>query len=416
MKGALGIARSARILIVAALLAVLGGGAAPAGASAVLPISDGGSAGPAGASPTTGTSAATAPKAPTVASAVLSTWSGGVDLYRAGVFTTQKTWRWCTAADVQIMRNIVDHRQDHSRAGQQRYYSYMRAHNRYPIPAADGVDPAGWTAGLRHYVDDRYRRVASSSFAASLRSAVTSLRRTNLPVGLLVAHGNHAWVLTGFTATADPARTSDFTVTSVRVVGPLWGLQSRTYGYDMRPDRKLTPAQLKGFFTPVALRAHPDGLGGQVGVDPADRLLDPGSPMRRRPGPTHYPSPSSSSSSRSNSRSQDWRRDLRPAAPGARPRLDPVDGHRAAERREVERGTERQQHRLGAPAVCRRHTVDEVQDTRQVRDVALARQASGGLAGLEDVLGREHGPQGRGDLGVGVPAGQLAEGRVPGAR
>jgi hypothetical protein len=65
-----------------------------------------------------------------------------------------------------------------------------------------------------------------------------------------VSHGNHAWVLTGFTATADPAATSRFAVTSVRVVGPLWGLQSRSYGYDMRPDTKLTPAQLKGFFTP----------------------------------------------------------------------------------------------------------------------------------------------------------------------
>ena len=58
------------------------------------------------------------------------------------------------------------------------------------------------------------------------------------------------WVLTGFTATADPARTTNFTVTSVRVVGPLWGLQSRTYGYDMRPDTKLTPSQLRTFFTP----------------------------------------------------------------------------------------------------------------------------------------------------------------------
>src|SRR5207253_11493897 len=82
------------------------------------------------------------------------------------------------------------------------------------------------------------------------RSAVTNLRWTNLPVGITVAHGNHAWVLTGFTATADPAATAAFTVTSVRVVGPLWGLQSSSYGLDMRPDTKLTPRQLRGFFTP----------------------------------------------------------------------------------------------------------------------------------------------------------------------
>ena len=75
---------------------------------------------------------------------------------------TQRTWRWCTAAGVQIMRNIVHDRTDHSRANQQRYFAYMRAHDRYAIPLADGVDPAGWAAGLRRWVDARYRVVAKA--------------------------------------------------------------------------------------------------------------------------------------------------------------------------------------------------------------------------------------------------------------
>jgi len=187
--------------------------------------------------------------APPAAEGALPAWHGGVDLYRSGVFTTQKTWRWCTAAGVQIVRNIVDRQADHSYAAQQRYWTYMRAHNRYAIPAKDGVDPAGWAAGLRHYVDGRYRVVASGSFSHAIRTAVRNLRKTNRPVGLLVAHGNHAWILVGFTATADPAKTTAFDITSVRVVGPLWGLQSRTYGFDMRPDKKLTRAQLGHFWT-----------------------------------------------------------------------------------------------------------------------------------------------------------------------
>jgi hypothetical protein len=188
--------------------------------------------------------------APATTTAALPRWDGSLDLYRRGVFTTQETWRWCTAAGVQIIRNVARHQADHSYANQERYYRYMRAHNRYPVRAADGVDPGGWAAGLRRYVDDRYRVVRGDSFAAALRSAVTAMRRTSLPVGLLVARGNHAWVLVGFSATADPARTRDFTVTSVRVVGPLWGLQSRSYGYDMRPNRSLTRAQLRDFFRP----------------------------------------------------------------------------------------------------------------------------------------------------------------------
>jgi len=186
---------------------------------------------------------------PASADAVLPRWRGGIDLYRSGVFTTQKTWRWCTAANVQIIRNIVHERANHKKVQQRRFFDYMRSHDRYPIPVRDGVDPVGWTAGLRRFVDPRYHLVSSSSFKAALRSAVRNLRLTSLPVGITVAHGNHAWVLTGFSASADPARTDHFTVTSVRVTGPLWGLQSRGFGYDMHPNKELTRKQLKRFFT-----------------------------------------------------------------------------------------------------------------------------------------------------------------------
>jgi hypothetical protein len=233
--------------------------------------------------------------APSGTVSALSRWTGGIDLYRTGVFTTQKTWLWCTAADVQIMRNIADHRADHTRSSQQTYFDYMRAHDRYRIPLKDGVDPAGWTAGLRHFVDSRYRLYASGSFDSALRSAVTNLRKTILPVGITVSHGNHAWVLTGFTATADPAATTRFRVTSVRVVGPLWGLQSRTYGYDMRPDTKLTPSQLRSFFTPWHYTSVPMAWEGRwVSVQPVAVMKSSPTPVRTAaptirstPAPSH---------------------------------------------------------------------------------------------------------------------------------
>ena len=179
-----------------------------------------------------------------------SDWDGSVDLYRNGTFTTQKSWLWCTAAGVQIVRNIVDRDNDHSASGQRRYFEWMRRHNRYDLPVTAGIDPAGWTAGLRHFVDSRYRLVASETFDGALRSAVQRMRATNLPVALLVSKGNHGWIMTGFSATADPATAKDFKVTSVRVVGPLYGLQSRSYGYDMKPGKSLTTSQLRGFLTP----------------------------------------------------------------------------------------------------------------------------------------------------------------------
>ena len=187
------------------------------------------------------------PSQPTASAAA--NWDGGVQLYRDGTFTTQHTWTWCTAAGVQIVRNITTDDTDHSRSAQQRYFDWMRGHNRYDLPPEAGVDPAGWTAGMRRFVDDRYRLVADRDFEATLRDAVTNLRATELPVALAVAHGNHGWILTGFTAEADPATTDDPGIETVTIVGPLYGRQSRN-GYDMPPGTRLTVNELRRFFTP----------------------------------------------------------------------------------------------------------------------------------------------------------------------
>ncbi len=225
------------------------------------------------------------------AEAAPATWDGSVDLYRRGVFTTQGSWLWCTAAGVQIVRNIVERDDDHSTAAQRDYFAWMRRHNRYDLPASAGVDPAGWTAGLRHFVDDRYRLVASKTFDAAVRSAVERLRATDLPVALTVAHGGHGWILTGFSATADPLVTDDYAVRSVRVVGPLYGLQSRN-GYDMKPGTSLTLKELRRFFTPwrYAPRAMVwDGMYVSIQPVPVPRSEPSASPAPVAPTPSAAP-------------------------------------------------------------------------------------------------------------------------------
>jgi hypothetical protein len=224
---------------------------------------------------------ASRPASVDAASESVPAWKGGINLYLDSAFATQRTWQWCTAAGVQIVKNIAEGESDGARSRQARYYRYMRDHNRYDVPAKDGVDPGGWAAGLQRFVDDRYRVVAGDSYGDALRSAVTSLRQTNLPVGLTVAHGTHAWILTGFTATADPLVTDDFRVTSVRVTGPLWGLQSRTRGYDMRPNTKLTPAQLNNYFTPWHYAPIRMAWEGQwVSIQPVGIAPAPAAPPR----------------------------------------------------------------------------------------------------------------------------------------
>ena len=171
------------------------------------------------------------------------------DVYRPGVYSQQATWTWCTAASVQIIGNILFDGTDHSSAQQRQFFDYMRASNRYQQPSHRGVDPQGFLAGLQHFVDPRYTLVASPTFDTAVRSAVTRLRLTGEPVALIVAAGRHAWVLTGFTATADPARTTNFQVVSVRVVGPLYGRQSIN-GYDSPPDTSLSYTALRRFLLP----------------------------------------------------------------------------------------------------------------------------------------------------------------------
>ena len=192
-----------RLALVISLTLAAGGGvaAAPLAAAPVAPA-------PVAPAPAAVTPAATAP-AP---AASLPRWTGGIDLYRSGVFTTQKTWLWCTAADVQIIRNIV---RSSGRPLEVVPAALLRLHacpQPLRIPVSDGVDPAGW-AGRAASVSSTAVTASPPARAstAALRSAVTNLRRTNLPVAITVSHGNHAWVLTGFTATADPAVTARFT-------------------------------------------------------------------------------------------------------------------------------------------------------------------------------------------------------------
>jgi len=56
-------------------------------------------------------------------------------------------------------------------------------------------------------------------------------------------------VLVGFSATADPATGPAFAVTSVRIVGPLYGRQSSN-GYDPPPDTRLSYAALRRYLLP----------------------------------------------------------------------------------------------------------------------------------------------------------------------
>ena len=192
------------------------------------------------------------PPPPPPADAPKPTWAGGDNVYRSGTFVSQRTFKWCVAASIQMMVNIVRDTSEKSTATQRLIIDYAQGMDNGPWGAGGGTDTAGWTAALGHFGAGRYRVVGASSAAEALRIAATAIRLTGRPAGLLVMRGRHAWVLTGFESKTDPRLDRGARIASVRVSGPLYP-RPRANGYDPRPNTRMTVAALTArYFRPVA--------------------------------------------------------------------------------------------------------------------------------------------------------------------
>ncbi len=106
---------------------------------------------------------------------------------------------------------------------------------------------------------------------ASLRAAAKRMRATGKPVGMIVwgRDGGHAWVMTGFRATADPKNTSDYTVTSVQAMGPLWPLGTIN-------GKPFDPGPRTGFVSTLRRKFTRERAAQRAGVE---RTLDHGSSL-----------------------------------------------------------------------------------------------------------------------------------------
>ncbi len=182
------------------------------------------------------------------------TWSGKFNLFRTNAFVTQKTFKWCVAASVQMMVNIVRHRTDRSRATQARMIAYAQRWDNGPYGEEGGTDVTGWIAALRHYGAGRYRVVGATTAARALRIAAIAMRQTGRPAGILVMEGRHAWVLHGFESRTDPKKSPWANITAVRVSGPLYPVQQAN-GYDPRPNSRMAVRALERYFQPTIVGA-----------------------------------------------------------------------------------------------------------------------------------------------------------------
>lgn len=192
-----------------------------------------------------------------------------MDLYEKGDYVGEFKDTWCLAAAVQISMNIMDAGADRTRSTQARIFALTRSLD----PAPDGAaEPEAWAKGLTDLGYGSYEVSVQPSIKAAIHLAAKQIRLTNRPAGLLVWRGAHSWVMSGFAATADPAVTEKFTVTSVRIEDVWYPRFSTIWGYSRPPDAKVAVADLSDDFLPWhrPKGSYPDKNGKYVIVIPTE--------------------------------------------------------------------------------------------------------------------------------------------------
>jgi putative peptidoglycan lipid II flippase len=202
---------------------------------------------PPAASPTAGATPTALPSltaAPSPSGAAASPTSGvfEMDLYKDGDFVGEAKDTWCVPAAMQTSINIMNMQPDTTRDTQAKLFDLAVS---ISGSSYGGADPLGWAEGLQSLGYGKYTLGTQKNILDAVHIVAKQIRLTSRPAGLLVWYGWHSWVVSGFTATADPAKTSDFTVLSLRIedvwyprVSTLWS-QDRG-GMSRPPDSDVS--------------------------------------------------------------------------------------------------------------------------------------------------------------------------------
>jgi hypothetical protein len=183
-----------------------------------------------------------------------------MNLYHRGDFATQVTKIYCVPGAMQTMMNVMDRGATKaSHKVQDRLYRLARRLSTDRL-RGQGAEPEGWARGLERLGYGQFEVVVAGSRNGAIRAAARAMRRTNRPVGLLVWRGAHSWVMTGFRATADPARTGRFEVTHVRIVDVWYPRVSSIWGASVPPNTLVPVSRLPEDFLAWRrpLIRHPD--------------------------------------------------------------------------------------------------------------------------------------------------------------
>jgi hypothetical protein len=202
-----------------------------------------------------------------VASPVSSATRHTVDVSDRADFVAQTNFVQCVGASMQMMLNMIEPGRDRTAATQRRLQNLARSWSgsRPDGNERQGASVRGWAAGLNILGAGPYRLQGESTIQEALRTAARAIAETGKPVGLLVWRGRHAWVLSGFTATADPLTTDSFEVTRAIVHDPLYPHGSAAWGPSPSPGEALTVRELGRQFVPRRMNSRWIGQHSTLG-------------------------------------------------------------------------------------------------------------------------------------------------------
>jgi hypothetical protein len=113
-----------------------------------------------------------------------------------------------------------------------------------------GSEPEGWAGALNEIGFGPYVVLSVRSRDGAIATAARAMALTRRPVGLLMWRGAHAWVMTGFEATANPATSAEFRVTHVRVTDPWYPRTSSIWGPGQKPGARIAVRNLAADLLP----------------------------------------------------------------------------------------------------------------------------------------------------------------------
>lgn len=164
-----------------------------------------------------------------------------IDLFDGDDFVSQARIDWCVPASILTMMHMIDLTGGRKTPTQDELDRLARSLSSPRLRGA-GSEPEGWAKSLNRLGYGPYEVRAERTRAAAIAAAARAIRLTGRPVGLLIWRGAHAWVMSGFRATGDPAYTDDFAVTAIYVQDPLYPRVSSIWGPSRPPDATVLMA------------------------------------------------------------------------------------------------------------------------------------------------------------------------------